>query len=98
MICQRECAEWACSGFVIDINRDDVCRLASLFNYGRPRHVSGEPKKVSFNVCSEVIFASPPSQANPGTAEPERWITRFPMLACLAYTEEKLRGEIATMK
>ena len=88
----QKCAQWACIDFVRRINRDDVCRLASSFNHGWPCHLAGDPKKGSFNVCFLVIFT------DSGTKRQERWMVRFPMLPRLAFPEEKMRGEIATMK
>ncbi|KAH0537609.1 hypothetical protein FGG08_005601 [Glutinoglossum americanum] len=80
-----------CSAFINSIDREAVCGLASSLNRGTLCHIFGEPKRGSYNVCFPVEFDS-------GSSNPERWMVRFPILPCLAFPEEKLRGEIATME
>ncbi|KAI9813342.1 MAG: hypothetical protein M1832_006357 [Thelocarpon impressellum] len=96
----RECIQWASLAFVRRINREDVCRLASSFNHGRPCHLAGEPKQGSFNVCFPVIFDAHAAADLPENEQnqPQKMMVRFPIMPRVAFPAEKLRGEIATMK
>ena len=112
------CASFGCVLFNKRINKDDVCRLASSFNHGKPCQIAGEPIKGSFNVSFPVVFPSEVGSGDDGSGarceqhknddasdveeagspRKEKWLVRFPMLPRVAFPEEKLRSEIATMK
>jgi hypothetical protein len=85
--------ENACNDFIASIDRAAVCDLASSFHDKKPCRMFKEPQRGSYNVCFPVIFAS-----NQESNEGEKWMVRFPLLPRLPFWEEKLRGEIATMK
>ncbi|KAI9824467.1 MAG: hypothetical protein M1832_002002 [Thelocarpon impressellum] len=98
--------ENACIRFIMSIDRDAVCRLASSFNHGKPCRLVGKHKKGSFNVCFPVTFEPARGRQEVEDVEMQeeqqndspQWMVRFPILPRLAFPEEKLRGEIATMK
>ncbi|PGG95922.1 hypothetical protein AJ79_09810 [Helicocarpus griseus UAMH5409] len=74
-----------------------ICELAWSFNPDkRRRRIFSEWKKGGVNVCFPVIFDGE-IDSKDGEGEDEKWMVRIPLLPKLAYPEEKLRGEIATM-
>lgn len=80
--------------FIESIDPSTVCDLASSYHPDKQRcWIFDEKKKGGFNVCFPVEFAS----RQDGTTG-ERWMVRVPILPRLAFPEEKLRSEIATMK
>lgn len=89
--------------WILDIDRNAVCQLASTFNDGKPCRIVGNEKKGSFNVCFPVTFepAEHEKGANGHGENPHdtpQWMVRFPIRPCVAFPVEKLRAEIATMK
>ncbi|KAH6717298.1 hypothetical protein BKA61DRAFT_642467 [Leptodontidium sp. MPI-SDFR-AT-0119] len=60
--------------------------------YGKPCRVFCEPKKGSYNVCFFIVFISDEGDTD------EKWVIRIPLTPRLAFPEEKMRSEIATMK
>ncbi|EER24264.1 hypothetical protein CPC735_056340 [Coccidioides posadasii C735 delta SOWgp] len=80
--------------FIASIDQSAVCELATSFHPGKKRcRIFDDVKKGGFNVCFPVEFTEEDNNT-PG----ERWMVRIPILPRLAFPEEKLRGEIATMK
>jgi hypothetical protein len=79
--------------FIASIDRSKICDLASTFH---PEHklcrVFCEPTKGSYNICFPVVFL-----LGEGVTD-EKWVIRIPLTLRLAFPEEKMRGEIATMK
>ncbi|OJD13730.1 hypothetical protein AJ78_05842 [Emergomyces pasteurianus Ep9510] len=87
--------------FIESIEPSLVCKLArSLHPEKKPCQGFSYPQKGSYNICFPVIFTDS-SGENPNvesTQSAERWMIRIPLLPRLAFPEEKMRGEIATMK
>ncbi|KAI1935159.1 hypothetical protein LOZ66_005465 [Ophidiomyces ophidiicola] len=83
----------ACDEFIKAIDPFKACELASTFH---PKQLTcrifGEWKKGSYNVCIPVAF----EDGTEGMGE--KWMVRIPLLPRLAFPEEKMRSEIATMK
>ncbi|EAS29483.3 uncharacterized protein CIMG_13252 [Coccidioides immitis RS] len=76
--------------FIASIDQSAICELATSFHLAKKCcQIFDEVKKGGFNVCFPVKFMDSPG---------ERWMVRIPILPRLAFPEEKLRGEIATMK
>ncbi|KMP10204.1 hypothetical protein CIRG_09885 [Coccidioides immitis RMSCC 2394] len=76
--------------FIACIDQSAICELATSFHPAKKCcRIFDEVKKGGFNVCFPVEFMDSPG---------ERWMVRIPILPRLAFPEEKLRGEIATMK
>ncbi|KKZ68114.1 hypothetical protein EMCG_06224 [[Emmonsia] crescens] len=82
--------------FISSIDPSAVCELATSFHPAKKRcRIFDEVKKGGFNVCFPVEFTEDSNDENtPG----ERWMVRIPIMPRLAFPEEKLRSEIATMK
>ncbi|KAI1919447.1 hypothetical protein LOZ58_005213 [Ophidiomyces ophidiicola] len=82
----------ACDEFIKAIDPFKACELASTFH---PKQLTcrifGEWKKGSYNVCIPVAF----EDGTEGMGE--KWMVRIPLLPRLAFPEEKMRSEIATM-
>ncbi|KAI2130544.1 hypothetical protein LOY97_005644 [Ophidiomyces ophidiicola] len=82
--------------FIASIDCSVVCALASSFHpQKKPCRIFDEKKKGAFNVCFPVEFLEDPG--NEHTIR-ERWMMRIPLLPRLAFPDEKIRAEIATMK
>ncbi|WEW60049.1 hypothetical protein PRK78_005533 [Emydomyces testavorans] len=82
--------------FIASIDRSAVCELASAYHPKKqPCRIFDVEKKGAFNICFPVEFLE---DATGARATGERWMVRIPLLPRLAFPEEKLRGEIATMK
>ncbi|KAI1935948.1 hypothetical protein LOZ66_004865 [Ophidiomyces ophidiicola] len=80
--------------FVLSIDRSAVCALASSFHPKKQRcQIFEDEKKGSYNICIPVEFFDKNDESTG-----ERWMVRIPLLPRLGFPEEKLRGEIATMK
>ncbi|EEP78302.1 predicted protein [Uncinocarpus reesii 1704] len=87
--------------FINSIEPSLVCKLASsLHPEKKPCHVFSDPQKGSYNICFPVVFTDSEDQISDveSTQSAERWMIRIPLLPRLAFPEEKMRGEIATMK
>lgn len=85
--------EEATDGFIASIDHARVCALASSFHPEKWLcRIFGEVTKGSYNVCFPIVFLD--SENN----DVEKWIVRIPLLPRLAFPEEKMRSEIATMK
>ncbi|QSS51765.1 hypothetical protein I7I53_07186 [Histoplasma capsulatum var. duboisii H88] len=81
--------------FIASIDQSAICDLASSFHPAKKQcRIFSDVKKGGFNVCFPVEFA----QDAVDDGKPERWMVRVPVLPRLAFAEEKIRGEIATMK
>lgn len=81
--------------FIASIDPSAVCDVASSFHPAKKKcRIFGDVKKGGFNVCFPVEFTE--DAVDGGT--PERWMVRVPVLPRLAFPEEKIRSEIATMK
>jgi hypothetical protein len=79
--------------FIAPIDYSKICDLASTFHpQGKPCRVFCEPKKGSYNVCFFIVFISDEGDTD------EKWVIRIPLTPRLAFPEEKMRSEIATMK
>ncbi|KAI1937030.1 hypothetical protein LOZ57_006697 [Ophidiomyces ophidiicola] len=79
----------ACDDFVAAIDPVKACDLASSCHPNKAAcSILGEWKRGSYNVCIPVVFKN----------EAEKWMIRIPLLPRLAFPEEKMRSEIATMK
>lgn len=84
--------------FIDSIEPSLVCKLASsLHPENKPCEVFSDPKKGSYNICFPVVFTDPIPHIE-STRQTEQWMIRIPLLPRLAFPEEKMRGEIATMK
>ncbi|OAX80849.1 hypothetical protein ACJ72_04811 [Emergomyces africanus] len=84
----------AAEEFIASIDPSKVCELASSFHpTKRTCRIFSDWKKGGFNVCFPVIF-----NEDPESMDGEKWMVRFPLRPRLAFPEEKLRSEIATMK
>ena len=84
----------AAEELIASIDCKRVCELASSFHPSKsPCRILSDWKKGSFNVCFPVIF-----NQDPETLDGEKWMVRIPLLPRLAFPEEKMRSEIATMK
>ncbi|EQL34180.1 hypothetical protein, variant [Blastomyces dermatitidis ATCC 26199] len=82
--------------FIASIDQSAVCELATSFHPAKKRcRIFDEVKKGGFNVCFPVEFTN---DSNSNSTSNERWMVRIPILPRLAFPEEKLRSEIATMK
>ncbi|KAI2081369.1 hypothetical protein LOZ36_006226 [Ophidiomyces ophidiicola] len=82
--------------FIASIDCSVVCALASSFHpQKKPCRIFDEKKKGAFNVCFPVEFLEDPG--NEHTIR-ERWMMRIPLLPRLAFPDEKIRADIATMK
>ncbi|KAI1992052.1 hypothetical protein LOZ51_003675 [Ophidiomyces ophidiicola] len=82
--------------FIASIDRDAVCELASSHHPSKkPCRIFDAEKKGAFNICFPVEFLEDSLGVH---TTGERWMVRIPVLPRLAFPEEKLRGEIATMK
>ncbi|EEQ91569.2 uncharacterized protein BDCG_06689 [Blastomyces dermatitidis ER-3] len=92
--------------FINSIDPALVCKLATFLHPEKKLcRVFSEPKKGSYNICFPILFTNTtttnptPDDELTEPAEPvERWMVRIPLLPRLAFPEEKMRGEIATMK
>jgi hypothetical protein len=85
----------ATDAFIASIDCSSICNLASTFHpQGKPCRVFCEPKKGSYNVCFFVVFLSDEG----GADTDEKWVVRLPLMPRLAFPDEKIRSEIATMK
>ncbi|OAX79482.1 hypothetical protein ACJ72_06196 [Emergomyces africanus] len=85
------------TSFIASIDRAAVCDLASSFHPEKKRcRIFDEEKKGSFNICFPVQFLE--DAAGDDFTTGEKWMVRIPLLPRLAFPEEKLRSEIATMK
>lgn len=86
--------------FIDSIEPSLVCKLASsLHPEKKPCQIFSNPKKGSYNICFPVVFTATDRIANVESIQStERWMIRIPLLPRLAFPEEKIRGEIATMK
>ncbi|KAL2370348.1 hypothetical protein RJ035_002627 [Blastomyces gilchristii] len=95
--------------FIDSIDPALVCKLATFLHPEKKLcQVFSEPKKGSYNICFPILFTNTittnptPDDELTEPAEPaepvERWMIRIPLLPHLAFPEEKMRGEIATMK
>ncbi|EGD97990.1 serine/threonine protein kinase [Trichophyton tonsurans CBS 112818] len=88
--------------FIDSIEPSLVCELASsLHPEKKSCKFFSDPKKGSYNVCFPIVFTEQvPNAAEPASTQEttERWMIRVPLLPRLAFPEEKLRSEIATMK
>jgi Phosphotransferase enzyme family len=85
----------ATDAFIASIDCSKICDLASTFHpQGKPCRVFREPKKGSYNVCFFIVFLSDEGD----TDTDEKWVIRLPLIPRLAFPEEKMRSEIATMK
>ncbi|OJD24077.1 hypothetical protein ACJ73_04565 [Blastomyces percursus] len=87
--------------FIDSIEPSLICQLASsLHPEKKPCQLFSEVKKGSHNVCYPVVFTHAAGDIPnvKSTQSPERWMIRIPLLPRLAFPEEKMRGEIATMK
>ncbi len=92
---QRRLVNDATDAFIASIDSSTICDLASTFHpRGKPCRVFCEPKKGSYNVCFFIVFVSDDG----GTDTDEKWVMRIPLIPRLAFPEEKMRSEIATMK
>lgn len=84
----------AAKAFIATIDHGRVCKLASSYHPKLWRcRIFGEVEKGSYNACFPVVFLDPEEDH-----EAEKWVVRIPLLPRLAFPEEKLRSEIATMK
>jgi hypothetical protein len=91
-ICRRH-VDNATNAFIASIDRPTICDLASAFHPERkPCRVVCEPKKGSYNICFLVVFLSDEGDTD------EKWVVRIPLAPRLAFPDEKMRSEIATMK
>ncbi|QVM10290.1 hypothetical protein D8B26_004950 [Coccidioides posadasii str. Silveira] len=87
--------------FIDSIEPSLVCKLASsLHPEKKSCQVFSDPQKGSYNICFPVVFTDAGDQIPnvESTQNAERWMIRIPLLPRLAFPEEKMRGEIATMK
>ncbi|EAS34713.3 uncharacterized protein CIMG_00067 [Coccidioides immitis RS] len=87
--------------FIDSIEPSLVCKLASsLHPEKKSCQVFSDPQKGSYNICFPVVFTDAGDQIPnvESTQSAERWMIRIPLLPRLAFPEEKMRGEIATMK
>ncbi|OJD13646.1 hypothetical protein AJ78_05927 [Emergomyces pasteurianus Ep9510] len=83
----------AADDLIASIDPSKVCELASSFHPDkRPCRVFSKWKKGSYKVCFPIIFSQDES------LDGEKWMVRIPLLPRLAFPEEKMRSEIATMK
>ncbi|QSS63955.1 hypothetical protein I7I51_01016, partial [Histoplasma capsulatum] len=81
--------------FIASIDQSVICDLASSFHPAKKQcRIFSDVKKGGFNICFPVEFA----QDAVDDGKPQRWMVRVPVLPRLAFAEEKIRGEIATMK
>ncbi|EEP78199.1 predicted protein [Uncinocarpus reesii 1704] len=81
----------ACNDFVAGIDPLKVCDLATSCHPKKVAcHILGEWKRGSYNICIPVVFED--------DGKSEKWVVRIPLLPRLAFPEEKMRSEIATMK
>lgn len=88
----------AAQELIDSIEPSKVCQLASSFHpKARACRIFSEWKKGSYNVCFPVVFDAD-ADADSMEGEGEKWMVRIPLLPRLAFPEEKMRGEIATMK
>jgi hypothetical protein len=78
--------------FINSIDLSIVCQLASSYNDGEPCHVFQEPMAGSYNICYPVLFSSQ------SDSKMKKWIVRIPLPPCVAFVDEKLESEIATMR
>ncbi|QVM10733.1 hypothetical protein D8B26_005386 [Coccidioides posadasii str. Silveira] len=88
-------------GFIRLIKPSSVRELASsLHPEKKPCRIFSAPMKWSYNICFPVVFTDIADQSADiePTRSAERWMIRIPLLPRLAFPEEKMRGEIATMK
>jgi hypothetical protein len=76
--------------FFASINQDTICELASSASGGLQCRNFGKPMRGSYNICFPFELD--------GTAGIRRWIVRVPNLPAVAFPEEKMRGEVATIK
>ncbi|RDL33120.1 uncharacterized protein BP5553_08559 [Venustampulla echinocandica] len=90
---RRQLVNDATDAFIASIDCSKICDLASTFHpQGKPCRVFCEPKKGSYNICFFIVFLSDEGDTN------EKWVIRIPLTPRLAFPEEKMRSEIATMK
>ncbi|WEW57028.1 hypothetical protein PRK78_002487 [Emydomyces testavorans] len=83
----------AAIAFIASIDQARVCALASSFHPKKwTCRIFGDVTKGSYNACFPIVFLD--AEGN----EAEKWIVRIPLLPRLAFPEEKMRSEIATMK
>lgn len=75
--------------FIDSIDTEAICRLASSYHGGDPCNTFKPHKRGSFNVCYFVQF---------DTSPPERWVVRIPLPARIAWIDEKVEAELATMR
>ena len=91
-ICRR-LVDDTTDAFIAFINRFKICDLASTFHPERkPCRIFCEPKKGSYNICFPIVFLSDEGDTD------EKWVIRILLNPRLAFPEEKMRSEIATMK
>lgn len=94
---RRKLVDDATDAFITSIDCSKICDLASTFHpEGKPCRVFCEPKKGSYNVCFFVVF--PSGEGDADLDADEKWVVRIPLTPRLAFPEEKMRSEIATMK
>ncbi|EER37404.1 conserved hypothetical protein [Histoplasma capsulatum H143] len=97
----RHLIEKEVKSFIDAIQPSSVCKLASsLHSEKKPCQIFSDPKKGSYNICFPVVFTDSADDLPDveSTESAERWMIRIPLLPRLAFPEEKMRGEIATMK
>ena len=91
-ICRR-LVDDATDAFIASIDRSNICDLASAFHPKRKLcRVFCDLRKGSYNICFPIVFLSDEGDTD------ERWVIRIPLTPHLAFQEEKMRSEIATMK
>ncbi|PGH05240.1 hypothetical protein AJ79_06851 [Helicocarpus griseus UAMH5409] len=84
----------AAQSLIASIDPSKVCDLASSFHPDKiPCRIFSDWIEGSYNVCFPVVF-----NQDERSMEGEKWMVRIPLLPRLAFPEEKMRGEIATMK
>lgn len=82
--------------FIATIDQSKICELATSYHPSKkPCRIFSGWKKGSFNVCFPVIFDN---ETDEETEKAEKWMVRVPLPPRLAFLEEKMRSEIATMK
>jgi hypothetical protein len=95
--------------FVNAIDPETICRLASSYYNNEPCSIFKPFKRGSFNVCFFVEFA-PSGHARNGQwtsvverngetgRKGDRWVVRIPITPRVAFVDEKLEVEVATMR
>jgi hypothetical protein len=78
--------------FISSIDPLTVRRLASSYNGGEPCDIFEELIAGSYNICYPVAFSTQ------GSAQLKRWIARIPLPPCVAFIDEKMGSEIATLR